>query len=54
MLLILAGISLNYVLGNNGIIAKAEGAKQKRRLQVKRKKLIYQLRVHKQVVIKEL
>ena len=27
VLLILAGISLNYVLGNNGIITKAEGAK---------------------------
>ena len=37
VLLILAGISLNLLLGNNGIIAKTKDAKEKMKLQ-KRKK----------------
>lgn len=39
VLLILAGISLNYVLGNNGIIAKAEGAKTETEIASEKEKI---------------
>ena len=39
VLLILAGISLNYVLGNNGIIAKAESAKTETEIASEKEKI---------------
>lgn len=38
VLLILAGVSISLIINRNGIISKAEVAKKKLRLQMKRKK----------------